>query len=110
MKNKRSYVQLSRAWYGALILQGYAKEVIPTVDQISIMVHGQEFMISWKRLGMTGDAPQLEVFSIAWNVLVNYCADLLKELAKVAFALPSPDTIVSILDRLGFEDKTQEVE
>lgn len=110
MKNKRTYVQLSRAWYGALILEDYAKQVIPTVDQISIMVHGQEFMISWKRLDMTGDAPQLEVFSIAWNVLVNYCADLLKELAKVAFALPSPDTIVSILDRLGFEDKTQEVE
>ena len=90
-------------------MEGYAKNPVPVVDRINIMVGGQEFQISWRRLGGE-DAPHLEVFDEAWGILVNDCADLLKELALLADKVPSPARIVEVLNELGFEDETQEEE
>ena len=106
---KRTYIQLSRAWYAKTILVEYAKKVIPITERISIMTGGWEFSISWRTLSEES-VPRLEVFDDAWGILVNDCADLLKELALLTDATPSPDRIVKVLERLEFEDETQEEE
>lgn len=106
---KRTYIQLSRAWYAKTILAGYAKKVIPITERISIMAGGWKFSISWHTL-IEESVPRLEAFDDAWGILVNDCADLLKELALLADATPSPGRIVKVLEKLGFEDETQEEE
>jgi len=107
---KRTYIQLSRAWYGKTCITAYSKLSAPVVDEISIKAGGSEFVISWKRVVDLEDVSELQVFDEAWGILVNDCADLLKELALLADTAPSPDCIAEVLEGLGFEDKTQEKE
>ena len=109
-KTRRTYIQLSRAWYGKTCLATYGELPTPVVEEINIKAGESEFVISWKRVVDLEDVPELQVFDEAWGVLVNDCADFLAELALLADTAPPPSRIVEVLERLGFEDETQELE
>jgi len=73
------------------------------------MVDGREFQIVWQKI-TDEDTPELQVFEDAWGILCYDCRDLLEELASLEDTNPSPGIITEVLDKLGFEDVTQEKE
>ncbi len=101
---KRQFVQLSRAWYSKACLVG------DTLDEVTMGFYHPdggttgEFQIRWIPLGGR-DTPLLLAYDDAWSALYRF-ADVLKQLAWLDGANPSPEDVCALLVKCGIEDAT----
>jgi len=104
----RQYSQLSRAFYGPILLKGGN-----LIDEILMGFYSPnggtsgEFAMAWIEVG-GNITPRLEAFEDSWSALWGF-RDLLERLKDLDSENPSPETICKILDDLGVIDITQTV-
>ena len=103
-KTVRAFYWSSHAWYAKA--NGYTRYN----DEINFgMYHKDggttgEMTIKWQELG--GNlVPKLAVFDDAWKILSEF-KDVIDELGKVNNLNVSPDEVVNILLKCGFQDFT----
>ena len=109
MKNhsccKRQFTQLSKAWYGTVLLKSENE-----IDVVTIGYYHPdggttgEFQIYWETIGgmLT---PRLCAFDDSWSALYE-CRDLLELMAGIDDENISPDEFCKMLSDLGIEDAT----
>jgi len=105
---KRSYIQLSRAWYGEIYLKDQRARSVPVVDDVIIQVETKEkyheAFIKWHLLN--GEPrPQFAAYDDAWAIF-KLVPDLFDELARRQDKNPTPEEICQLLEELHFEDVT----
>ena len=105
---KRSYIQLSRAWYGETCLKAMQDRTLHVVDDVTIQVETKEkyheAFIKWHLLN--GEPrPQFTAYDDAWAIF-RLAPDLFDELARRQDKNPTPEEICQLLEELHFEDVT----
>jgi len=106
----RSFVHLSRAWYGRTALRDDR-----VVDEVSITLGGKEregvdyeLCVKWVVLGDRAPAsPQLRAFDDAW-LAFSELADVFAWMATKHGSTIQPAEFCEALLALGFEDYTEE--
>ena len=106
-KMEKTFIQLSRAWYGKTCLDTYGD----TSDEVSIILETEdrllEFSIRWLDIGAHGRYPRLQIYDDAW-IVFRLLPDLFDELSQLQDKSPSPEQICGLLEELHFEDATKE--
>jgi len=106
---KRSYIQLSRAWYRETCLKDQRARSVPVVDNVTILIETEEkyheAFIEWRLLNGK-PCPQFTAYDDAWAIF-KLVPDLFDELARRQDKNPTPEEICQLLEELHFEDVTQ---
>lgn len=100
MDNERTFVHLSRAWYGPANLGRWSEYI----DEVCFSPGRGELMMRWYQLGKDA-APRLEVFDDSWIGLWE-CKDVLEAMAEADSENIDPGEFCQLLLRLGFRDET----
>lgn len=101
----KSYVQLTKAWYGddnLKLSKGLIDEVCVFIDDET-----DEIVISWKWLNNSISC-EILMFDSSWSAFKK-CPELFLALAELKNedSSPEPDDVCAVLKKLGFKDKTQ---
>ena len=107
----RSYIVLSKAWYGGeAVMKNRTTGAggVPVVEEVWITVDDGkvfgEFGLEWLVFQCIPTA-MLRAFCDSWAAMRSI-PGLLDALAEIGENDPSPDDICTMLDRLGFVDTT----
>jgi len=101
----RSYIHLSRAWYGEANLTDSNR-----LDSISFGLYypgdgcEAEMTVEWTQL-KDKSVPYLHAFDDSWKALASF-GDLLAAIAKVDNKNVTPTQFCAILESCGFKDNT----
>ncbi|MCL4473541.1 MAG: hypothetical protein M1455_06330 [Actinobacteria bacterium] len=104
---RRQFIQLSRAYYGAISL-ATTRDV---TDEIQVGFYhpdggtSGEFSIVWIALTCADTVPRLEAFNDSWDALWQF-RDVLEKMAAVDGQNISPDDFCRLLESCGVEDAT----
>jgi len=104
-QDSKTYVQLSKAWYGEASLRGR-----DFIEEIHCLVGDIEFAFRWYQLDKTY-AVRLEVYDDAFQIFADAdVCELLRGLAHLVdlgySGNPMPQAICELLAANGFEDAT----
>lgn len=106
----RSFIQVSRAFYGKAYLnevkqQGIVDEIVFGIYDNDTHLVAAEASFVWKQLGDRLPSVMLQVWSDGWLLLAS---NLMQALAKLTVDYPSPEDVMQLLKEHGFTDKTPE--
>jgi|GEM_PF-3622533 len=100
MSTKRSFIQVSKAWYANTALATDCERFDITVEGVD---WSSQFTVSWPRNSLSRSA-ELVVLDDGWKALAN-CNDLIVKVGTGAATL-SPQELREHLLTCGFQDET----
>lgn len=101
---RRSYIQLSRAWYAKAAKLPGVDEVFNINVEVGDTYQG-EFEVTWAS-NVPTDSAELRVLEDGWRALA-LCQDLIVILANGDGRRLTPEMLREYLDTAGFEDATE---
>lgn len=105
-KNQKSFIVLSKSWYGPANLQMMAKDRIFEEIHLGVDDSIADITLHWMNLTDKIVGIKLEIFDDGWKCFEK-CPELFKLLSDCANKNVSPEFLTKKLLKLGFVDKTR---